>query len=370
MAEETKTAITETAAPVQQPYAQAAAPVVPARIKWMAGCALAILWLVFAVMLFGAVSAFGKTFSAITMIEFVIELFSIHRGVIYERLAQVALSITYLVMMILILKEAIWSTKTIHAVFSKKIAEQTPKRPASAAMFICRYAASALSKSYCFMILACALSGDGLVWGSWLLLVLGILYTVVVAVLSSLPRSEAGKTAKSDWTEFAFALIRHALLIALMCGMAAMIVKSVGSEMSFGLQVLFRGGFDGVGGFFSTFFSLIGQRIVEIIAVFMYMYMLHTVLLAYNVEEGYTAIANKDIKKTAIRMLVVLAVGALFSVCFSSISVSGQFYFDADESLTVWWQLLCRSYLPALLIVAACVVASVYLRPARQAKKS
>ena len=343
---------------------ETSAAVIPARVKILSSCAFFVMILCLAVMLCAPAAAFGEVFSVVTGVEFFIAIFSIGAGNIYISLAKLALAITYLVMMILSIKDFVWAAKSFHVVFSKKIAVQTPKRPAAVNGFLCRYAASAVFRALCFAILAAVLSGDGASWGTWLVMVFGALYALCFAFFTAYPHGtvdEEGKRRyqRAEWNRLALTMVSQVMLIACLACMAAFLIVPAGDEPAFGVQMLVGGYYSGTSGFFVTFFNMVGVHILEIVAICFFVYMLSWTLKGNGLAMGYMRFTDKTVRRTSVRILIVMAVAAVCACVFSSIGIYGSVL--GGNTLSLWWHEIRRHYLPVILTAVMGILIAAYM---------
>ena len=85
-------------------------------------------WIILIIMLTNTASAFGEVISIATAFEFLFSIFSIHYGVIYITLAKLALSILYIIFLIIAVKNVILITRDLPKTFSHKLRKPASER--------------------------------------------------------------------------------------------------------------------------------------------------------------------------------------------------------------------------------------------------
>ncbi len=330
------------------------------RFKWLAVFAFLVTWLTLLGMLLGVADAYGQTLTVFTAIEYILNVFNMQSSTIYESLAKAALAIIYAVMLIILLKNAVAPLPKFFATFSgkKNITER-----ASAASVLCNGATSSLVKIFCLGILARVLA-NGEPTGLYNIgMIVAAAYSMYVTVLTALPQnvSEGGKQQnKRTAGNLVYAILRQIFFLAFAYFMSAFLVIPAGYNLSFDIQVLFGGYFNGVLGFCKVLATLVGQDILFIVAIILFMRALKELLSGYN-HSDYMDRVGEALRRTSLRIFIIVAIGAALLCLFSSIGTNFEFHFE-NSMLTAWWDLLRPRYIPILLASLMGLVASSYTK--------
>ena len=327
-------------------------------------------WIILIIMLTNTASAFGEVISIATAFEFLFSIFSIHYGVIYITLAKLALSILYIIFLIIAVKNVILITRDLPKTFSHKLRKPASEQPEGVSTIYSR-TSSVLAKFCIFLIVTYILSGDSFTTGSWIGVVVVGLYAMLVQCLITFPQRIAGSLPrdKETWIGYGLKVVRQLLILSCVFCLAFILMAPAGYDLVFGVQVLFGGFFHGVSGFFITFYSAVGENILKIIALIKLIALIGTVLtehitisnhIAYSNERNIEY-ANDRLKTACLHILIVLAVAAVLTCVSSAIGETGTFYFG-EESLFAWWNLIKDNIFPAVLASAAGILIATYMK--------
>lgn len=327
-------------------------------------------WIILIIMLTNTASAFGEVISIATAFEFLFSIFSIHYGVIYITLAKLALSILYIIFLIIAVKNVILITRDLPKTFSHKLRKPASEQPEGVSTIYSR-TSSVLAKFCIFLIVTYILSGDSFTTGSWIGVVVVGLYAMLVQCLITFPQRIAGSLPrdKETWIGYGLKVVRQLLILSCVFCLAFILMVPAGYDLVFGVQVLFGGFFHGVSGFFITFYSAVCENILKIIALIKLIALIGTVLtehitisnhIAYSNERNIEY-ANDRLKTACLHILIVLAVAAVLTCVSSAIGETGTFYFG-EESLFAWWNLIKDNIFPAVLASAAGILIATYMK--------
>lgn len=341
----------------EEPFAQRAhsRPVKGfARLLCVTVLGFCAVWMALICLLVGPVSVFGETFSIVKAFEFCVDLFSIHRGVIYETLAKVALVIAYVVILVYLIKDAVWITKTIVTVLFRGSNGKTEKQNLSSASFIAHDSSSGFVKLYCLMLLTFAATGAGLTELSWALIGVGLCYSLITACILAWPKGEQAETGKISygrdaWENYVFDILRQILILLLLLGLAFTVAMPSAYDISFGVQVLFSGGFQGIVDFLKQFFDLLVQDVLDIVVIIMFMVMLVSAMGGHGTMSAQEKWVDTVLIRYCVRILIVTCIGAVLTCFFASLTSSGSFYYG-ENTLSMWWTLLRDHYVPVIFL--------------------
>lgn len=328
-------------------------------------------WTIVVVMLTSMTSAFGDVISIITAFEFLFSIFSIHYGIIYITLAKFALSILYIIFLILAIKNVILITYDCLKTFSHKVSQHAYHHPEGVSLDLYGRAASILTKFCIMLIAAYVLSGDPLTVGSWIGVVVVGLYALLVYCLVSFPHGAVGNVSRSKetWVGYGLKIVQKILILVYICYLAFLLAAPAGYDLAFGIQVLFGGFFHSVGSFFRTFYSAVGDNILKIAALFILISLINTVLTEHITVSHHIVClndrnmmyANKRIQKACLYILIVLLIIAACTCICSTIGEGGRSYFR-EGTLLDWWHLIKDNIFPAVLASAAGILIATYMK--------
>ncbi len=328
-------------------------------------------WIILIIMLTNTASAFGEVISIATAFEFLFSIFSIHYGVIYITLAKLALSILYIIFLIVAVKNVILITRDLPKMLPHKLNQPASQQLEDVPTNLYSRTASVLRKFCIYLFTAYVLSGDPFTIGSWIGIAVAGLYALLVQCLVAFPHRIVGSIPrdKETWIRYGLIIVRQLLILFCACCLTFFLAAPAGYDLAFGIQVLFGGYFHGVGGFFNTFYSAVGENILKIIALIKLIALIDTVLtehitisnhIAYSNERNIEY-ANDRLKTACLHILIVLAVAAVVTCVSSAIGETGTFYFG-EESLFAWWNLIKDTIFPAVLASAAGILIATYMK--------
>ena len=321
--------------------------------RWAAVSGTVLACIALAAMLINITSAFGDAVSVITIFEFFFSIFYIRSGIVYITLAKFSLAIFYIVILVMTIKDIVFFPNMLYGMFRLKGGEKSVKRAESIMNYICGSASSIAARFYAFLIAAYALSGDPLTVGSWIVIGAGAVYALLMAVCSAVRSEKPLADARDDCPKsYAASLVLRQILLVFCIGVLAFVMSAPsGYDLAFGVQVLFGGYFQGVSGFFITLYHSIVKHILNIVALFMMIRLIRTVL-----SGGY-----KDAAASFSRILIVMAVSAFLAFIFSSIGTGGEFHFNSSM-FTAWWGTVKNSIVPAVCVAVAGLLTAVFWR--------
>ena len=323
-------------------------------LQILVGCIAS--WTALVLFLSGAASAFGQTVHLLTAVEFIIDLFSIHYGVIYETLAKVAIAITFFVMAVLLIKDAVWNTQVLVKYLSRNAEKVTDERLS----FILNTAGSKFTIILSFIIVCCVLSGDPLTSGGYTAFAVTFVFMVLLSVMAYYPRrtAEPGKTPaypKGASSEFLFAVVRQVLLLILVGLLGLLAVVPAGYDLGYNIPALIRIGVsDGVD-FLRKFYDMILQELIDIVVIILFMRLLYIVLGNSIKKLGGSLYLQNSVRQMCTGILVLIVISAVVMCILAMVDVNGNVVFE-ESVLKTWFVLLRDRFLPLICVATAGIV--------------
>ena len=313
-------------------------------------------WAALILLLVGAASAFGKPVHLLTVVEFIIDLFGIHYGVIYETLAKAAIVIAFIVLLVLLIKDTVWITQVLVKYMSRNAEKVTDERLS----FILNTVGSKFSKILFFIIFCCVLSGDPLSSGSYAALAISFVFMVMFTAMAYFPRKTAEQgeepaDRKAAWAEFVFAIVRQILLLCLVGVLGFLVVVPAGYDLGYSIPAIIRVGVSGGVDFLRKFYDMILQGILDIIAICFFLRLM-SIILGNGIKKLEVNVTLQNaVRQMCVGILVVIAISSVILCILAMVDVNGNVVFELS-SVKTWFALLRDRFLPLICAAVAGIV--------------
>lgn len=332
---------------------------------WRLLTACIATWATLIVLLCGAASAFSKTVHLVTVIEFIIELFSLHYGVIYETLAKAAIAIAFCIILVILIKGGIQITKVLVKQLSPRAEKASDKllRPAIVS------ANSSLALVLCFIILCYVLSGDPLTAGSYAVFIIASAFMLLSALIGYFPRktAEPGEMPaypKGAWAEYVFAIVRQLLLLSLMFVLGFLVVVPAGYDLGFNIPALFRIGVSSGVDFLRKIYEMLLRGIIDIVAIALFMCLPRTAFNTLIMTPENSQTIRTKFNHMFISILALTAISAAFTFILAIVDVNGHVIFETNTLKTCF--ILIRERLLPLICTAIAGIVFLNVLPNRE----
>ena len=310
-------------------------------------------WVNLALLLWGCTAAFGKTFSVVTAVEFIINVFNIRKETIYGSIAQLLLAILFIVLLVVFIKNIAQSSAKLARALSKTGDPKLLKKRHIAIATVRGNATYSFTGIFLLIFAAVMLSGGQYLLRTQLLFLYTGVYSLLITFFTAFPRkkgAEYGDKAygkRPEGARFAVALIRQVLFLALIALFIQHMIVPAVYEFSYNLKLLFNGAVSGAVAICSLLFNGVGQNILFVTATIMLLCSMNTLLDSFYRSEAYMERSSEELQKMFLRILIVTVISAAILCIFSSIGSGGDFTVN-ETVLRSWWLLLRKHQIPIL----------------------
>ena len=294
---------------------------------------------------FGVANLFSEPLNPVVAVTNIIAMFSIRKGTVYRTLSSVAVSVWYLVLLIVLLKKTITGLKLFSNILNKS--EDFVRRNR-----IVRTYSGAQSSTYCAVLImvACRLvSGGALTVCGYIAWAVFLTNFFVTSILTYVEANRKKFKTKGVTSEFVFSIIRNLLMIAWVCLSATVFVRTSARDLWYGTRALFTS----VGWslqVIEALYELVLKHVMDIIMVIFYLGVANRIF-RYVGYPTQTSVSYKEIKRGSRGLIITALISAVMTGVILFINATST-QFDISFFKALFFNLRSQ-YIPAILFAAA-----------------
>lgn len=315
-----------------------------------------------AAMLLGGIEVYGASLNPISAIDFVFKVFSISAGTVYLNLSRIATVAALIAMTVIGIKNLVKSIKSCTKFFKA----ETEKDRRENFGIVCSLTVNTLLKYYLLAMLCFILTGDGATGATIALAVIGAAFYLAVNVTTALMSKKAADLKnKTGVTALVFDLLRPIFFIAVYSMLVAFVLQPFGLNLSYGVQVVFRGNFgEGALGVVTAIYEYLFKDVLFITVTILLYKAMENAMFDLGIYQRYRS-GKKDM-----RMLISICVAAALGFLLSALASGGSTI--TFETVLGWFSSLRYTFLPIILLLVAHILTSkdLFDMPGDAAKRS